>query len=382
MNKVVQVLTLIFSFFLGFGKYDPFGTNGLYFDAITVVMLVSIFFSTNILKTFIRHRKNLFLLIGMGFLLFLLGVFYGSTEIEKNIFNFKYFASAIIFWFLSVSFIENKKIMYYSILLFSISCSVIALAYTFGFLNSYAEIRNGRLIIFEENPNSVSTRMAISFIISLHFIIVNPLKLKLIRLLLMVALPFLFLFIVGTSSRGSFFALGLGTLSVLYFSKISNKLKIFLAAVLLLVSISIFGFLFESTLFERLTNADLTGGREEIWKSSIQIFYDYPFGVGENGYLHQMNMRYGMTSDTHNLFLYLIISGGFISLALFIVFLLNLFKKSLHELKKGDSLFIIIFIFFCFLMSKTGGVLTYLVMWYFFAVINSSVSSKYVIYEN
>ena len=49
-TKLLSGVILLFSFFLGFGIYDPFNTNGLYFDLITVLVVITSFLYTDVLK--------------------------------------------------------------------------------------------------------------------------------------------------------------------------------------------------------------------------------------------------------------------------------------------------------------------------------------------
>ncbi len=373
MGKIVHFLIILFSFFLGFGKFDPFNTGGLYFDVLTITVLFFVAIKANLLSQFKKYKFQLFLLLLIGLLLFFLGIIYGPTIQDVNPFNLKYFAAVAVFWFLSFSF-ENDKLRNYSILAFSISCGVLALLYYLDFFPNVSEIRNGRLNIFGENPNSISTRMALAFIILLYFNIENPLKLSILRFGTLIFTPFLFLFVIDTGSRGSFLIMLLGGMVLLLFSDIRRGLKISLVSLIVISSSYFFYLLYDTGLYQRFQQSDLSGGREEIWSDAISIFYDFPLGTGEGGYTTEMFQRFSYLSDAHNLFLYILISGGFISFILFILFMFGLLRKSLSAFRNKKSLNITLFIFMFFLASKTGGVITYLIMWYVFAIINSYVA--------
>jgi hypothetical protein len=371
MNKAVYFIIVLFSFFLGFGRFDPFGTGGLFFDLITLFLMITIAFYTDVFKEIGLYKKTLMALCSIVMLFFITGLLYGYAYVDVNLFNFKFLSAIIIFWFLSYIFKKKPKLCLYSIILFSLSCSLIAILYNFGFLNSVSEIRNGRLYVFEENPNSISSRMAIAFVVLTYIIIENPLHLKFYRFFLGIALPSLFLFVVETGSRGSFVGLLLGVGLFMFLSNLNVYIKFFLGIVSVFLFIKIFDFIQTTVLFDRLNAGDVSGGREEIWTNALEIFYDFPWGVGEGGYITEMTIRFSSQYDTHNLFIYILVCGGWLSLLLFLYFLKELFQKALINLKKGNSLLLIIFVFLVFLASKTGGVITYLIMWYFFAVINS-----------
>jgi hypothetical protein len=371
MNKAVYFITLLFSFFLGFGKFDPFGTGGLLFDLITILLIVSISFFTDVIQEIGLYKKTILVLCSIVLLLFIAGLFYGYAYVDTNLFNVKFLAAIIIFWFFSYVFKESPELCLYSIILFSLCCSFIAVLYHFGFLSSVSEIRNGRLIMFGENSNSISSRMAIAFVVITYIIVENPLNLKYYRFFLGFGLPSLFLFVVETASRGSFLALLLGVGVIVFFSNLSKFVKILLGIASGLLVVKVFDYSKATKLFDRLNAADVSGGREEIWTRALGIFIDFPWGVGEGGYVTEMTKRFSSQHDTHNLFIYLLVCGGWMSLLLFLFFLKGLFHKVLTNLKKENSLLLVIFVFLIFLASKTGGVLTYLIMWYFFAVINS-----------
>jgi len=365
--NISNFFVYLFSFFLAFGKYDPFKTNGFYFDVIILCMIFCLALFTNVLSKFKIYESQLLILIYIGIIIFVAGVFYGEP-----IFNFKYFSAILIFWFLSYFFRNNPKTCIYSLLFFATSSSLIALLYTYGYFSDELIIKQGRLIIFEENPNSISSRMAISFIVLMCIIIENPLKFNRIRFIFILALPSLFIFVVDTGSRGSFLGLILGTVLLALLAKIPKSYKFLISFCVFMISISSINFMGGTSLFERFYDSDrLIGVREEIWSNAMQIFYDYPFGVGEIGYVSEMIERYSMEFDTHNLFIYFLVTGGFTSFLLFIYFLKKLFLKSIINFKNGSSLTLIIFAFLIFLISKTGGVLTYLMLWYLFSIINS-----------
>ncbi|PKP23309.1 MAG: hypothetical protein CVU05_00230 [Bacteroidetes bacterium HGW-Bacteroidetes-21] len=364
----LKIIVYLFSFFLAFGKFDPFGTNGVFFDAITVLLGMSILLSTDAFLYIKKYSIQLSILFAIGIIMFIMGFIYGEPY-----FNAKYFSAVIIFWLLSYYYISNQIVCFNSIFLFAISSALIALLYNFGFLDSYFNIdTKGRLQLFEENPNSISTRMAIAFVSLFYIVIENPLKYKKIRFLLLLLLPSLFFIVIAFASRGSSLLLIMGSASIILLSKISKRYKLFLISGAFLLYISLIGFFKTTSLFERFEQEEnVLGIRETIWENAFQIFYDNPNGIGELGYVKEMYSRYNWYLDTHNLYLYFLVTGGIFTLLLFLLFLAQLFIKSYTNLRRGNSFSVILLIFLLFLAGKTGGILTYLVMWFFFSIIYS-----------
>lgn len=371
INRVATIIVFTFSFLLAFGKFDPFGTDGMYRIILLVMVILSIGLTTNVIKWNKLYRKQLTILILLGILIYIGGLFHEGSSIYDNEINYKYFGAVIIFWFLSYYFHVYPKKCYYSIFLYALSSSLIALAYELGLLNAYVDFNHGRLSIFGENPNSFSARMTIAFIIMSYFLIENPLKFKKYKALIVFTLPSLFLIIVDTGSRGSFIVLIIAIGTMIIVSKVKRRFKV--VFILLTMAISIYSFQkFQSTTLAERFNADSgIGSRGEIWKDSMNIYYENPFGVGEYGYFYEMMKRHGEFHVPHNLFIYLLVTSGFFGLILMIIFLKGLFVESLKMVQIGDSFKMTMFVLLFFLAMKTGGILTYLIMWYFFAAINS-----------
>ncbi len=352
-------------------------TQGLFLDILLILVIITIGLSTQVVSDIKLYRNELFLLATIGVLLFISGVFYEGISSNSYYFNFKYFSAIVVFWFLSYYFLFYPKICFYSILLFALSSALIAILYQLDFLSAFVNNDRGRLLIFEENPNSFSSRMAIAFIIITYFVLEDPLRFKKLRYILLLTLPSLLFIVIDTGSRGSFIGLLLGAGLMAILANVKVRYRV---ALILFLVVSLF-YLLKSinttTLMERFNKEEGIGVREKIWNNSLEVFYDYPFGVGEAGYYIEMEKRFSQNHAPHNLFIYLLVTGGFISLILFLAFMKKLLFKSISMLRIGNSFLITIFIFLVFLISKTGGVFTYLIMWYFFSVINS-VNLKYV----
>lgn len=376
-NKIEKFILLLFSFFLAFGKYDPFHTGGLYFDAITVLALVVIFANAN--KSILwnkEYSRQYILLLAIALLFYFATMFYGRSYTNDIPIKIKYIFAITIFIFFSYKFGEDESLKYKSLLLFGLACGLIAVGYKMGLFNSQFQFNKGRLMIFGENPNSISARLAAGFIILYYNILEDPLRLGKKRFLLAVFLIPLLLFVIDTGSRGSFLILILAFVLLTVVSKIHIAIKVSLGIFSVLSTSVLFILLANSSLLSRFQEKDITGGRERIWNIIFEIVQNNIWGVGEEGYLIEMGMMTDRIQDAHNLFLYLLVCGGWISLTLFLIFLFRLFQKSYVQFRKKNVLPLIFFVFFTFLMTKTGGIMTYLIMWYFLAYINSYSHSK------
>ncbi|MEN5233484.1 O-antigen ligase family protein [Sphingobacterium faecium] len=371
-GKIEKFILLLFSFFLAFGKYDPFHTGGLYFDAITVFALIVIFSNANKSRLWNKeYSKQYYLLFSIALLFYIASMFYGLSYTNEIPIKIKYIFAITIFIFFSYKFSEDESLKYKSLLLFGLACGLIAVGYKLGLFNKEFQFNKGRLLIFGENPNSISARLAAGFIALYYNILEDPLRLGKKRFVLAIFLIPLVLFVIDTGSRGSFIILVLGFILLTLVSKIHIGIKFFLGLISLFIASYLLLALEQSSLLSRFQDKDITGGRERIWNIIFEIVQNNLWGVGEEGYLIEMGLITDRVQDAHNLFLYLLVCGGWLALTLFLIFLWKLFRKSYVQFRKKNVLPFIFFVFFVFLMTKTGGIMTYLIMWYFLAYINS-----------
>ena len=373
---ITYILVLVFSIFVGWGMFDPLGTGGLSLYIIIAVLVAYTIVSTKIIIEVGNYKRELILLFSIVGMFTVADLFYGGTHFDNLPINIKLISAIIIFWVLSYIFYLYPKLVYYSIFVFSYACFSLVVFYILGVSSSNFSEGGGRLVLFGENPNSLSARLAVAFVSLLYLFIRNPLQLKIFfKLFYILPMPFLFVLVLQTGSKGSFIILILATLVLLYFSKINTKYKILITIVIIFGYSFFLTFIENFSVYERLMSGrDISTGRYTIWKVVLDIFYDYPMGTGEAGYFDEITRRYKFV-DPHNLFLYVLVCGGALSFILLLLFFLSLLKKSFIAYKNGDVLPLILFCFMLFISAKTGGVLTYLPMWYFFAIVNQTKTS-------
>jgi O-antigen ligase len=376
---MIKYFVLLFSFTLGLGNYDPIFGQESTLDLTTIfgfsIILIS-FFSKDFFTEIEKIKKPILILLVILFIFFISGISYGYANNEKSIFNIKFLICIVLFGVLAYTFKNNLKLCFQSLMVFSISCASLALFSYFGLLGNSYEVINDRALLFGENPNSTSTRMALALLYFFYILIQDPLKYRKLRYLVLMAFFPLLMAIVLSGSRGSLFSLIIGIVILVMFSKIKKYTKVFLACLMLIGFFFIINYLSDNGIkldrFNSFIEEGNTGGRQEIWLVAMDIFYDYPFfGAGEAGYFDEILHRYLVAIDTHNLFIYLLVCGGIFSFLLFVWFMIILFKNVIVNYKNKEVLPLIFFCFIILLAAKTGGVLTYLIMWYLFAIIFS-----------
>lgn len=369
LKILIIMLSLLLSLGLFADKYLPFMKEVV----ICVLFLYTLTNPKNI-PILLRKLKEALPLLCIFLVLFFIGAILPYYLEGESVFNMKFLISILFFAVLSSFFSVHPKYIQTSLITFGIGAGILSMFFALGvFGESAYEIRNNRLFLLGENPNSLSVRISLGVLFLIWGAIENGLKLSTIqRILLLVPVPFMFNLIIASGSKGSFLlcvaSVGIYVLLLQNVPRLIKRIVVLFAIIILFFALSIF---FQSTLYERFLTSELTSGRSNIWEAAMDIFTEYPFGVGEIGYKTEIGQRLGRVIDTHNLFVYLLVTGGFLAFSLFAYFLCRIFIKNLDYYKTNKNIiYLIIFFSMIFVMSKTGGVLSYLIMWYFLACIN------------
>jgi len=376
-NNILSILLILFSILLAFGKLDPIfslesSVNTI--DVVIVTFLVAFFITrfNDFLKSI--FSKN-FLYIFLIFFLFVFAqILNGYSVLVKPLYNLKFVMCGVFFVSLISIFKKSPLTIHHCLIAFSVSSFIYSIFVLFISPDLY-QIVKGQMIVLDENPNSTSSRLAIAIIYILYFVIQNPLKWGRKRLVFLLLVPSLAAMVVMSGSRGSLLAVLLGAYLIFIFSDINKIKKIVLSIFSFFCSLFLFKFLLSSDdlggRWEKALGGD-TAGRTDIWEAVLKITYAKPLGVGETGYVENITNLYGMYIDTHNIFLYILVCGGWLSLIFFIMFLISIFKNSFSCYMDDREILPLIFLFIMlFIAAKTGGVITFLLFWFILAVVAS-----------
>ena len=378
MTNIVSLIILIFfSFILSFGIFDPIFGTGSAFGLVDLfaILLVATSFSLNFKVIVKRLDRNVIYLFLLLFFLFFSSVIYGDSTQNKNIFNFKLLVMILLYMALFFKFKINPISIHYSLLAFSVGVVFFVILVN-TLYSSEVIISKGRLFVFDENPNSTSARFTLAAIYLIYISIYDPFKSVTLRYMsFLSSLPVMYV-VLQSGSRGSVLSLAISLIILLYLSDFKKKYKVFFSLLLGVISPYVFHvFMNAGSIAERFNDAISEGGfgaRDEIWTSALAIFLNNPiFGVGEPGYLQEMMKSTGRAVDAHNLPLYILASGGLISFALFLFFYKKIVVRSYYLLLNRDVLPLILLINITLIALKTGGVLTYSIMWFIFAIVSA-----------
>ena len=122
-------------------------------------------------------------------------------------------------------------------------------------------------------------------------------------------------------------------------------------------------------MFNSSTTGDLSG-RDEIWASILPLAKINPlFGIGHNGFFHEVQNIYGEPRSAHNVFLVILITSGFAGLFLLILFLFRIVKEALLNYKMNYDIQGLILLIPVFLLAFVAHLLSTKIEWGIFAYI-------------
>ena len=382
MKNITTLLFLLLAISLAFGPFNPLDLRGSgsiseyveeqngFTPFLYGLSMITCLLDTNVLvniKKFKKYYIPLFCLL--SFFVFS-SVIFDITTVGNFLMKYiKLFVAFTGFYVFTIYFYVYPNVLRTTSLLFAFTCGIISLSFFSGLLEGFYFISNGRLWMFGENPNTYSFILGLG-VLMLTREIFGDSKLGYKGLCCVFVLSLICLIFLS-GSRGTLVFLGLSLMLILY-----DYLKKHLFVSIFIIAIIVFAILFfisqnqeEIVVFERFL--DLQGGdsREDLIKNALSLFYDNPlYGYGLNGYEYMKAMVFYDMRDSHNMFVSILaVSGlfGFSAITTFLLRVSMLLKKIVKKNKYVLSLFV-----YTFLISmKTGGIITYSMMWFIYAVI-------------
>lgn len=366
---------LVFS--ITFENWDPFNLVGTlsitYMASILYILSWLPFLKSNlnfwILKKYIVPLI-LFIIVGL-----ISTAFNSSHLLEmKEAYNYRVLL-LIILMYLMANHINNEVNLSNRILnIYIASIILMFFLYLIGVGISYEQ---GRLLIFEENPNILGMKSVIALLIVIGRFIENKFSFEQLMITILVSIATITL-ILASGSRAAFLSIFIGVTFLILFKKMSTLKKIVALTAGTLASIFFFLTALQSNavLQERLIRSVDKGdiGRNDLWKGALMVIENnLTIGVGFPGLLPEMYKYIGRYMDPHNVFLYVLMSTGLIGFTFFMIFIYRLSKSLIKSFKDtGDIIPIVIFLIILINMAKAGGAIGMILFWFFFAVLIGS----------
>lgn len=387
----IKIFTLLlFVFSLPFEYWDPYGIA--YFFTVTkfvglFYMLLSLFDLKENLRLKDTKTPVLILLL-LWVLLFFQSVFNNKYNSPISIYNFSFFQNIILFWLLSNDLIKNNRLFKYLLVSLIAGVSLMGLLVSIGIgldLSIDSELGSYRLTFFGSNPNGVGNLAAVALFFVLGMLLNKEEYFNNKTYYFALTIPNLLMLLSLSGSRGALVISLIGVIVIFFFQTKSLKKRILSIALGIIFLLFGFSKILESQVMQSrvalTTTEGSLGGREEIWRHALDIFYENPFfGVGTTGYYNEMVQRYGVYMDTHNLFLYFMVTGGVVALFLYLLFLRQLFLSAKKNyLHKKDVILYGLLLIYIFSVVKSGGAINSKLYWILASMVFGVGSSRYYI---
>ena len=374
LDKIRQIVLLLFVYSLPFEYWNPFGISSIFTISKSLGILYFILSTLNIKLFFtIKYvKKPITVLLIIWLLLLFQSIFNYWPGSKMSVYNFSFLQNIALFWLVSNDLIRNKRLLpkLFSTLLFGVLTMGVLISFGIGLDTSIdTELGTYRLSFFGSNPNTIGNLAAISLFLSGHMLLNRKKYFGNATLLVVLFIPVFLNLLIFSGSRGSAI-ISIASIFLLFLFKKENSFK---RVFFVILGIGIVFFLLSKMMESELMANRLTtgleegglGGRMEIWKAAFDIFLDYPFlGKGVTGFEYEMLNRYTLYMDTHNLFIYFMVTIGFIGLCLYIYILLMLTKSAFKYYKfQNDAVLISLLAIYLLLAFKSGDAINSKVLW-------------------
>lgn len=300
---------------------------------------------TNLTKT---YGKVVFLPLFFLLLLTITNYIYSSEAPDIPIFNTSIFLCFVLMCFMLYHSIFDKDAIQFCLWGFSLGCCLVAII--FWEINGVGPI-DERITFLEENANGLGIYMAIGSIIILNdFMILDKLKLGLLRFIFIIPVILLVSALFATASRTAFLILSLSLIVLVVLYPTKNRYAKGIVIIIGLVGIVALGgylitnsddYLVVSRLLE--VEDDNMSGRGDIWLTLIPHISEHPIlGVGQTGYasigkyiLNHTKEIGGITYgfSPHNVIIEVALYTGILGLSIWLIFWGTLIQKSLKSYK-------------------------------------------------
>lgn len=375
-NAINDYCLYLLVFSITFENWDPFNFAGslsiTYLSTILYLGSWAPLIAKNFhFKPFKKFVIPLLLLIMVGFTFS--AIYSEYVEEMKMAYNYRALLLIVLMTFIAAHLYVKPKTLPIVLNSYIASMLLVFLLVSLGKGVTYV---NGRLLIFEENPNVMGAKATLAFLITISKLI-NNFSFKRSIIIIPICIPFISL-IAMSGSRGAFVSMFLGLAVLLYFRRTGalNKLAVIVFGAL--GSAMLITYLLQTNpiMAERMSTTVETGdiGRNVLWAAAFNIIMDNPIiGAGFEGVKPRMYTYSGAFMNPHNIFLYVYISCGLPGIILWITFLVRLTKLLfLHFKKYGDSLNLVLLVSVVFNMSKQGGSIGKTFFWFIFALLLGS----------
>ena len=380
LRKSVQRFALCLYFFsIHFENWDIFSI-GIDFLITKITIVFYILFSFPNFKRFKslkKFKKFIFPII----LVFMIQTFSGYNYKRlyfEEYFSLVFFLNIILFILMLIQAQYDDKAIGVALKSYAFGGLILALFFVLGIQTNTSF--GGRTTIFDVNHNMLAVNLSIVALIFLNLLLFNKKTNEFVRFIYLSSILIIVIFIASTGSRSGVLSLLGGALMIFLLIKTKDIFK----KIMVIVIGGLFTFFFLIFIFNysisgnRLNETVQTGdlsGRNDYWVEMIPLSSINPaFGIGYSGFKYEVYNIYGEYRSAHNVFVSVLVTGGFVSLLLVCFFLYNILKKANLNYKTKNDILSIAFLVPIFVMAFVAHLLSTKIEWGVFAYI---ISVKY-----
>lgn len=384
MKRLSKYVSYFLAFLLPFGSINPFNLSAVadvdsrmseqmgFTPILFALCCILALFDGNIYKHHFKIKKFFWPLSIILFSLTIASVMYTEHAASfPTTYLLKLLAVEAGFYIMALYFMEYPDTLKKSMLIYAYTCVAIIFAFFGGFLKNYSYVSNGRLWIFGENPNTFSFLMSLGALMLANKFNQNNRTSVFVKMIDIIGITLLLIYIVLSGSRGSFLIVIICMAILLFTRKLIRKAYITIPITVMAIAAGYYYYSAhqdEISIFNRLTRT-ADDERSELQAQSLDLFLEKPLlGFGVNGYKEQMLLRHQETRDSHNVIITTTAMSGIVGGTALIVFLFYLVQMGWRE-RTRDWLAFVICLDVLLMSMKTGGVLTFAMMWYSYSMV-------------
>lgn len=385
-DKVRYVILFLFVFSIPFQNWIPFE----FFAGITFSWMLGVLYFLISLyninrSTFKLVKKPVLWLLVFLLITTLINILTYIESAERSIFNARFLQNTLLFGLVSIDIISNRNLIKWLFLSLILSVFTMSVLTNLGIgveVSWQSELEDGRFRFFGANSNDLGDYIAFSLIMLTALLVDREKYFKKKTFLLLLLVPNI-LFVLGiTGSRGALIIFFIGTISQFLFRKTTLVRRI----LLIIVGGIVFGYALREistnqVVIDRIDESERRGAlsnRTPVWENSLNIFLDNPiFGAGAHGFERRTMLTLGEYADSHNMFLFILATGGLVGFFIFMGFIWNLLTASISSFRNSNSvLVIVLFVAYLLVVSKSGGAINNKFYWLIAAFIYGMGSQK------
>lgn len=373
-HKANNLCLYLLVFSVTFENWDPFHTSGVISITymVTILYILSWFPFLTTLKSLIYLRQfvvPLLLFILVGIISTTINSYYARSL--EDIIHKRMVQLIILMFLIAAHLMLRPKLIKQVLFTYVVSVLVMYLLYLAG---QGVTFEHGRVLIFGENPNLIGLKATIAFHIGLNIVLNKNEHLFIRGFSALCLFPF-FMMIVLSASRGALVSLFLGVLILVVNLKIELWKRFFLTSLGVFFALGSLTYIMETNpvFRERILKAVESGdiGRNTLWEAAMKgIEENLFFGVGIPGDMFTMFKYGGRFMDPHNVFLWVLLTTGFIGFIFFMAFIIRLAYQLFRNYQNNDfAVYTIIFLMALMNMAKAGGGIGKIIFWFLFGIL-------------